>query len=710
MRIRTRLLLALLLLGATAVLAASAIGYRNARSSMIEAAERQLTGVRRAKAFAVESYFRTVTNHVRTLSESTMFVQGMEEFRATFREIDGPEAPPDLKDVVSAYYRENYLPALADLVTPRSSLDDYLPLGRGPYYAQYWYLVKNPAPAGRKQELDRAADGSRYSEVHARFHPSFRRLVERFGYADLMLVDDRTGRVVYTVMKQPDLGTSLVNGPYRGTGLAAAFEKCRAAKSGDEVFLTDFEDFEPSLGAPAAFACSPIVDHGRMIGTLVVELGVAELDRAVSGDRGWSRDGLGATGDVRIVGPDFRLRTNARRFIEDGEKYLAVLRDRGVPEDTLERIRAYGSTALQQRAQLPSVEAALRGEEGALRETGLTGVPTLDAYGPLKIDGLNWAITARLDEAEALAPLATMRRRLVLFTLLVLGATLLAAGIMARQIVRPVQALADAAHRVAEGDLSARAPVTGRDEIAELATTFNRMAGNIEEQTREIELKNRENEALLLSILPPAIATRLKGGANPIADNFAEVSVLFADIVGFTVLSDGRPPNEVVAFLNDLFHRFDLLAQRRGVEKIKTIGDAYMAVAGLPTPAEDHARRMIEMALDMLDEARRCSAETGLTIELRIGVNSGPVVAGVIGASKFIYDLWGDTVNIASRMESHGVTGAIHVTRATWEILKNDYEFESRGTVEIKGKGPMETWLLKGRGGPIGQNALRDRD
>jgi hypothetical protein len=201
MRIRTRLLLALLLLGATAVLAASAIGYRNARSSMIEAAERQLTGVRRAKAFAVESYFRTVTNHVRTLSEAMMFVQGMEEFRAAFREIDGPEASPDLKDVVSAYYRANYLPALADLVTPRSSLDDYLPLGRGPYYAQYWYLVNNPAPAGRKQELDQAADGSRYSEVHARFHPSYRRLVERFGYADLMLVDDRTGRVVYTVMR-----------------------------------------------------------------------------------------------------------------------------------------------------------------------------------------------------------------------------------------------------------------------------------------------------------------------------------------------------------------------------------------------------------------------------------------------------------------------------------------------------------------------------
>ena len=697
MRIRTRLLLAFLLLGATAVLAASVIGYRNARQSLVEAVERQLTGVRRARGEEIEDFFRTVVRHLRTLSESVVFVEGMHEFRAAFRELDGPEPPPAARAAVAAYYREVYLPALARLVPPRGRFEDYLPVGRGPYVVQDAYLVRNPAPAGKKDQLERSADGNRYDAVHARFHHTFRRLVDRFGYADLMLIDDQTGRIVYTVRKNPDFGTSLLEGPYRDTALARAFRTCRDAVDADHVCVSDFEEYEPALGAPEVFVCSAIFERGRRIGVLMLRLGLEEFDRVVSGDRGWTEDGLGTTGDVRIVGPDFLLRTNARGLIEDRTRYLARLRARGVPEATLARIEAYGSTALLLEVRLPSVEAALRGEEGVVREVGLTGLPTLDAYGPLELPGLHWAITARIDEAEALAPLATMRRRLLLFTALVLAATLAAAWLLARQIVRPVQALADAAHRLAEGDLAARAAVHGRDELAELAGTFNRMAGAIETQTREIEQKNRENEALLLSILPPPIATRLKGGANPIADNFAQVSVLFADIVGFTVMSDGRPPHEVVAFLNDLFQRFDLLAARRGVEKIKTIGDAYMAVAGLPTPCEDHARRMIEMALDMLDEARRCSAETGLTIELRIGVNSGPVVAGVIGASKFIYDLWGDTVNIASRMESHGVTGAIHVTRATWEILQDDYPFEARGLVEIKGKGPMETWLLRAR-------------
>jgi adenylate cyclase len=152
-----------------------------------------------------------------------------------------------------------------------------------------------------------------------------------------------------------------------------------------------------------------------------------------------------------------------------------------------------------------------------------------------------------------------------------------------------------------------------------------------------------------------------------------------------------------VDLLNDLFRRFDAIAQGFGVEKIKTIGDAYMAVAGLPVHYDDHARRMADMALEMTAEASRFSKDRDLDFSLRIGINSGPVVAGVIGATKFIYDLWGDTVNTASRMESHGVAGSVQVTHRVYEQLKNDYEFEPRGEIEVKGKGRMSAWLLRGR-------------
>jgi class 3 adenylate cyclase len=210
----------------------------------------------------------------------------------------------------------------------------------------------------------------------------------------------------------------------------------------------------------------------------------------------------------------------------------------------------------------------------------------------------------------------------------------------------------------------------------------------------------RENERLLLNILPAPIADRLKAGSETIADAFAEVTVLFADIVGFTTLSAARPAQAVVELLNDLFTRFDLAAREIGIEKIKTIGDAYMAVCGLPDPCPDHMDRMMAMAVRMLQIAKDCGAERGTDLRLRIGVNSGPVVAGIIGRRKFIYDLWGDTVNLASRMESHGVPDAIQVTRPLFEKLQGRYAFQPRGTIEVKGKGSIETWLHSPEGAP----------
>ncbi len=173
--------------------------------------------------------------------------------------------------------------------------------------------------------------------------------------------------------------------------------------------------------------------------------------------------------------------------------------------------------------------------------------------------------------------------------------------------------------------------------------------------------------------------------------------MLFGDIVGFTALSSKTSAAEIVEMLNGLFRRFDQTAGELGIEKIKTIGDCYMAVCGLPSPCADHTERMALMALRMLEATRQYGQEKGLNLQLRIGLNSGPVVAGVIGATKFIYDLWGDTVNLASRMESTGVPGEIQVTRSVYERLKNNFEFTSRGAVQVKGKGEIETWLLHGQ-------------
>ena len=209
-----------------------------------------------------------------------------------------------------------------------------------------------------------------------------------------------------------------------------------------------------------------------------------------------------------------------------------------------------------------------------------------------------------------------------------------------------------------------------------------------------LRVEQEKSELLLMNILPRSIAERLKAASQTIADHFDSASILFADIVDFTPLAQRLAPAEVVGILDRLFSRFDTLVERHGLEKIKTIGDCYMAAAGVPDPSPDHARRAALLALDMREAVASSAGRRGLGLELRIGINSGPVIAGVIGSKRFLYDLWGDAVNTASRMESQSTTGEIQITRATYELLKDEFVCTRRGTILVKGKGQMETWYL----------------
>ena len=227
-------------------------------------------------------------------------------------------------------------------------------------------------------------------------------------------------------------------------------------------------------------------------------------------------------------------------------------------------------------------------------------------------------------------------------------------------------------------------------------TLLAMFAGERRAALAELRQEQARSESLLLNILPRSIADKLKAQTQPIADQFGSASILFADVVDFTPWSERLPPAEVVGYLDHIFSHFDEFAERYGLEKIKTIGDCYMVAAGVPTPRPDHARALALMALDML-EAMSVEDEVGhLGLELRVGINSGPVVAGVIGRKRFLYDLWGDAVNTASRMESHGTPGRIQITRATYELLADEFECEPRGTIAVKGKGELEAWYLIG--------------
>jgi class 3 adenylate cyclase/putative methionine-R-sulfoxide reductase with GAF domain len=240
------------------------------------------------------------------------------------------------------------------------------------------------------------------------------------------------------------------------------------------------------------------------------------------------------------------------------------------------------------------------------------------------------------------------------------------------------------------------ARVTRAQLDAQLRDANRLLEARIAERTRELSEATQRSDRLLHNILPHSIVERLKRGDQAIAERYEEVTVLFADLVDFTRWSLQLPPEHVVEILGQVFTEFDALTERHGLEKIKTIGDAYMVVAGLPTPRPDHRELMATMALQMVEGIHRLSRVLGAPLDVRIGMHSGPVVAGIIGTRKFAYDLWGDTVNVASRLESHGMAGRIHVAESTWLALSDRFTFEPRGEIEIKSIGRVKTWFLTG--------------
>ncbi|WP_437744078.1 adenylate/guanylate cyclase domain-containing protein [Sorangium sp. So ce1504] len=264
------------------------------------------------------------------------------------------------------------------------------------------------------------------------------------------------------------------------------------------------------------------------------------------------------------------------------------------------------------------------------------------------------------------------------------------------------------------GDLSARVAMPGTDELSRLTGSINGMLSALEANARRqsqqkaaleqakaaAEQAHERSDRLLLNILPRTIADQLKEHEQLIAEHFEEVTVLFADIAGFTPLAARLPPAELVGLLNRMFSSFDQLAEQHGLEKIKTIGDAYMVVGGLPAQRPDHARAIARMAIAMTHTVRQFVSDDGEPFQLRIGINTGPVIAGVIGKKKFSYDLWGDAVNVASRMESSGEPGRIQVSEASYSLLARDFLLEERGLVAIKGKGAMKTYWLIGENTP----------
>ena len=690
-----RLFTVLLLLGAVAVLVSGVLGYIRARDALEVSIYNQLTAARKSKARQIETYFATIRTELTQLASAKMTIEAARVFRDAYDELERSDVAFDLRREVGDWYQADFLRDMNRVTGKELNVVDYLPVGPAAYYLQYHYIVTNPHPKERRDLVDDPGDGSAYTRQHAIYHPLMRGAAAGYGFFDLLMVDPRAGRIFYTTAKEVDFAASLRTGSLRQSNLSAAVARCAVSADRSAVCFEDFAPYAPSRGGPTAFMAAPVIDRGAVIAVLVAQLSIQKIDDVVTGDRRWRQEGFGVTGEAYIVGPDHLARSGLRLFYETPDRYYLELKRAGQSDEEIDAIRRYGTPVLHQRVSTEATRAALAGIEGTGEIVGYRGIPTLASWGPLAIAGTRWAVIAKIDSSEAFAPIHKLQRDLAIAGGIALLVVILTGAWLSRALLAPLRELTTGVTRFAAGDYGAKVAVRTRDEVGALCSAFNGMVDELHAKNKVIEQKNRENEELLLNVLPAPIATRLRGGEKRIADGFAEVTVAFADLAGFTAMSSDMRPDRLVALLNGLFTRFDEAAQEIGIEKIKTVGDSYMAVCGMPEPVPNHAERMVRMAIRMVHITREHALEHHVSMALRVGINSGPVVAGVIGKSKYIYDLWGDTVNLAARMESGGMPDSIQVTRRVYETLKDEFVFESRGEIEVKGKGRVEAWLLR---------------
>ena len=415
--------------------------------------------------------------------------------------------------------------------------------------------------------------------------------------------------------------------------------------------------------APTLTIATPLLNDGEeRIGVIAAHIGLDKLDRIVK-----DRTGLGSSGESYLV--------DAFNVFVSAEGFGTEQFPRGV--------HSFG------------IDAAVNGDRGAGTYRNHFAVPVIGVY--RWIPERELALLTEVHRSEATAPARQLGATLVAIGLI--AVVLLAAGayFVARRIAEPILAVNETAIRIAAGDLDQSAPILTRDEIGVLAGNFNVMTDRLKTTLGHLEVERERSDSLLLNVLPASIAERLKENEEPIVNSFSEASVLFADIVGFTKYASQVSPVEMIEMLNLIFSEFDELSDRHKVEKIKTVGDSYLVASGLPVERSDHAEAIADIALDMQSAVARLSKEAYPDLRLRVGVQSGPVLAGIVGTKRFMYDIWGDTVNTAARMESTGIDGEIQVTEDTYLRLRSSYLFHPRGLIEVKGKGEMQTYLLKGK-------------
>ena len=589
MNIRAKLVSVLVPLGIIGASIGAVTGF-GGTSALEDSSRNSLASVREFQKRAVEEYFETINGQIRTLANDQMVIDAMREFRVAFNEYstelpgaNSPESAANMRSTVEKYYSGDF-PRKFDEVNPDTA-PDMLPylnsLNSRTIALQYSYIAANPNPLGSKDDLMSSADGTTYSKLHAEYHPHIRDFLKTFGYYDIFLVDDRTGEIIYSVYKELDFATSLLNGPYAESGIGETFQAANSLSMG-QIAVTDFKPYLPSYNASAGFFGTPIYDGETKIGVLIFQAPLDKLSELMTFGHKWREHGLGESGETYIVASDYTLRNNSRFLIEDSENYFDALAVGG--ERNVDEIRLRQTSVGLQHADTQGTRAALSGETGFAIFPDYRGIEVLSAYAPLDIPGLDWVLMAEIDEAEAFATARDNKQAVAIGALAIGMVVLIGAVLLVRSITRPVTQLQGAMQKLTEGDDSVRADLNSGDELEELGNVFNRL---LDDRFANMVEANRLNERLNTSVV-----TLLDGVSRLSEKDLTTRLQVAEDVTG--PISDAM--NMMTSETSKVLNSIKQIAAdvENGANTVRSQGDAVAGVA-----AEE--RKIVGETLEQLD-------------------------------------------------------------------------------------------------------------
>ncbi|HYP93648.1 MAG TPA: adenylate/guanylate cyclase domain-containing protein [Mycobacterium sp.] len=680
----------------TSVLSAAVvgyIGYSSGRHSLQASVFDRMTEIRQSQTRQLQSMFSDLTDSLIVYSRGWTGSEAIDAFIGGFNQLGNAQIDPAQQQSIVNYYNDVFAKAEDAQTGHTVNVDALLPTSNAQRYLQAYYTAPVADP-NAAIKVDDAHDGSAWSAANARFNDFFREIVTRFGFEDALLIDPQ-GTIVYSAYKGVDLGSNILTGPYRGGLLTDAYTKAMRSNDVDYVGVTDFGDYQPA-DEPTAWMVSPVGSESRIDGVLALQFPISKINKLMTMDKRWEESGMGKTGETFIVGPDDLMRSDSRLFLEDPQRFVSDVVKAGTPPDVAQDAIRQKTTTLVQPVATEATRLAQQGQRGTLITRDYLGHQTLQAYGPVDIPGLHWTVIATIDTSEAFAPVAAFTRKLVLSTAVIIFVVCLAAMLLARLFVRPIRRLEAGAQRISSGDYDVNLPVLSRDEFGELTATFNDMSRNLAIKDELLTEQRRENDRLLLSLMPEPVVQRYREGEQTIAQDHQNVTVIFADIVGLDELSAELDSEHVLEIVNKLVRQFDAAAENLGVEQVRTLHNGYLASCGLSVPRLDNVRRTVDFAIEMQRIIHRFNAETGRDLKLRAGIDTGAVSSGLVGRTSLAYDLWGQAVNLAYQVQSGAPQPGIYATTQVYEVMRDSRQFASAATITVDGT-EQQVWRLSER-------------